>query len=170
MKPFIVNYLRFIEKLCCLSLIFLSTGETSYIRSAMMTMNAPKLVDDLVLKNVLDTELGTIQFYDNLIVMEAKEDVVISLKTGMFILLKVISIVGTKPVVYISNRVNSYAVVPTDYKYLEMIPNLRGIAVVSYSPYTKESVELESRFFNKPFTVFDNMNDAKNWSRELLNL
>jgi hypothetical protein len=136
----------------------------------MITINAPKLVDDLVLKNVLDTELGIIKFYDNLIVMEAKEDVVLSLKTGMFILLKVISIAGTKPVVYISNRVNSYAVAPTDYKYLEMIPNLKGIAVVSYSPFNKETVELESRFYSKPFMVFNNMNDAKNWSLELLNI
>jgi len=136
----------------------------------MISVNAPKLVDDLVLKKVIDTDLGIIRFYDNLIVMEAKEDVVLSLKTGMFILLKVISITGTKPVVYISNRVNSYAVAPTDYKYLEMIPNLKGIAVVSYSSYTKETVELESRFFKKPFMVFDNITDAKTWALELLNV
>jgi hypothetical protein len=123
---------------------------------------------ELLLKEVLHTELGNIHIYDSIIVMEAKEDALISFKTGIFILLKVISIVGTRPVVYISNRLNTYAVAPTDYKYLEMIPNLKGIAVVNYHPSLKNAVELEKRFFKKPFMTFKSLESAKLWANMIL--
>lgn len=133
-----------------------------------MITETPILSKQIHLQEVLETELGTIYFYDNIVMMEAKEDVVLSLKTGIFILLKVISMVGTKPVVYISNRINSYAVAPTDYKYLELIPNLKGIAIVNYLEHLQESTELEKRFFKKPFEAFDNLHDAKVWAYQML--
>jgi hypothetical protein len=139
----------------------------SYIALHMIAV-APNHSPQIHLQEVLETELGTIYFYDNIVMMEAKEDVVLSLKTGIFILLKVISMVGTKPVVYISNRINSYAVAPTDYKYLELIPNLKGIAVVNYLPHLRESVELERRFFKKPFESFNCLEDAKKWAQYML--
>lgn len=132
------------------------------------TTYAPRLSDTLLAKEILDTEIGTIYFYDNILVMEGKENSIFSIKTSLFILLKVIKMVGTKPVVYISNRVNSYSVDPNDYKYLEMIPNLKGIATVSYNNITKSSAKLEQKFFKKPFRDFESLDDAKFWAMEVL--
>lgn len=133
-----------------------------------MILSPTKRIKTLLLKDVIETELGNIYFYDSIIMMEAKEDALLSFKTGIFILLKVISKIGTKPVVYISNRVNSYAVAPTDYKYLEMIPNLKGIAVVNYHESRQEAVEIEKRFFKKPFKVFNTLHDARDWADLIL--
>ncbi|RMA58909.1 SpoIIAA family protein [Ulvibacter antarcticus] len=117
---------------------------------------------------VLDTEIGEIKIYDNLIIMEGKEDSLFSFRTGIFILLNLISQVGIRPVVYISNRVNNYSVDPNDYKYLEMIPNLKGIAVVSYSDWAKNAAKLEKRFYKKPFETFGSLDEAKEWASSLL--
>ena len=133
-----------------------------------MILDAPTSIQDLSLRDTLTTELGTIRIYDQIIVMEAKEDALLSLRTGLFILLKVIQLVGTRPVVYISNRVNSYSVDPNDYKYLEMIPTLKGIAVVKHDAIGIRAVELERWFYNKPFSVFESMEDAVFWAQEIL--
>jgi len=129
---------------------------------------APRLSEDLLVKEVLDTELGTIYFYDNILVMEGKENVVISIKTALSILLDVVKRVGIKPVVYISNRVNSYSVDPNDYKFLNMIPNLKGVAIVSYGFVKNETALLEKSFIKKPCGTFDNLSDAKLWALEVL--
>lgn len=134
----------------------------------MELLETPNPSNLLEIKEVLDTELGTIHIYENIIVMEAKENVVISIKNGLFILLKVIKMVGTRPMIYISNRKNSYSVNPNDYKYLEMIPNLKGIAVVSYENTGSNTAELERLFYKKPFCNVTSLEDAKNWAAEVL--
>lgn len=132
------------------------------------TSYAPRLSEDHEVKEVLDTEIGTIYFFDNILVMEAKEDVLISIKTGLSILLDVVKRVGLKSVVYISNRVNSYSVDPNDYKFLNMIPNLKGVAIVSYSEVNKQTADLEKSFIKKPCKTFDNLSEAKLWALEVL--
>ncbi len=133
------------------------------------TSYAPRLSEDLDVTEVLDTEIGTIYFYDNILVMEAKEDVLISIKTGLSILLDVVKRVGLKSVVYISNRVNSYSVDPNDYKFLNMIPNLKAIAIVNYSEMNKQTAELEKGFIKKPCKSFNNLSEAKLWAHDMLN-
>ena len=135
----------------------------------MITLEAPKLSEELNLLEVLETELGDIYIYDSIILMEGKENVTISFRTGIFILLKLISLVKTRPVVYISHRINSYAVDPNDYKYLEMIPNLKGIAIVSYSDFGDATAKLEKRFFNKPFKNFTSLSEAQGWAQDVMN-
>ncbi|MHA7059388.1 hypothetical protein ACWGOQ_0019330 [Aquimarina sp. M1] len=73
-----------------------------------------------------------------------------------------------KPFVYISNRVNSYAVDPTVYHETEKIDNLMGIAVVSKNCRQQRLTELEGKFFEKKLKYFTNINDALNWKNELL--
>jgi len=134
----------------------------------MMKLEAPKIDPELLINDILETEIGTIYFYDNIVVMEAKEDSLLSIRTGLSILLNCVKIIGTRPVVYISNRINNYAVDPNDYKFLELVPNLKGIAIVSYSPTALATSKLEARFFRKPFQTFMNMKDATNWANQIL--
>lgn len=134
----------------------------------MMLFAPNKTANGRSQKKVLNTELGTITIYNNIVIMEAKENVTISIKTGLFILLDVVKMVGTKPIVYISHRLNSYSVNPNDYKYLDMIPNLKGIAIVCYSEQGNRTAEFEEAFIHKPFKVFGNLMDAKRWSYKIL--
>lgn len=135
----------------------------------MSLLSAPQKITELVLQEQFETHLGSIYIYDTVIMMEAREDVTVSFGTGMYILLKLLTKIGTRSVVYISHRINSYAVDPNDYKYLEMIPNLKGIAVVSYSESRRSTARsLEKKFYKKPFETFENLQDASSWATEIL--
>lgn len=134
----------------------------------MIAQEAPQLSEALNLLEVLETELGDIYIYDSIIMMEGKENVTMSFRTGIFILMRIISLVKTRPVVYISHRLNSYPVDPNDYKYLEMIPNLKGIAVVSYTDYGTATAKLEKRFFKKPFKNFTSLSQAQVWAQDVI--
>ena len=126
------------------------------------------LPKDVQLMDVLETEILTVYFYPEFIVVEAFEGINLSYKTGFTILLKVIKLIGSKPCFLISNRINSYSVNPTDYKYLDMIPNLKGIGIVSTTERGRSNAQLEAKFFKKPFKVFDDMKSAYFWGKELL--
>lgn len=68
-----------------------------------------------------------------------------------------------RPFVYITNRVNSYSVDPKIYFETAKIENLKGFAVVSKNYKAKSNAEIEKMFFNKPFEIFSNIEDAVNW-------
>ena len=72
------------------------------------------------------------------------------------------------PFVYITNRVNSYAVDPTIYKGVSQVETLKGFAVVS-TTLSARNAEIERLFLNKPFEIFSDLNDAKLWAIQVLN-
>ena len=49
-----------------------------------------------------------------------------------------------------------------------MIPNLKGIGIVSTTERGRSNAQLEAKFFKKPFKVFDDMKSAYLWGKELL--
>lgn len=69
-----------------------------------------------------------------------------------------------KPFVYISQRLNSYAVDPTIYKRCSEIENLVGFAVVSKESYAKSSVNVEKLFYDKLFVHFNDLDSAIEWA------
>ncbi len=134
-----------------------------------MQKKAPhNLPSGFQLKKRLDTDVGVFYFYENIVVFEAQESVVMSYKTGFSILLNILNYLGTKRVVYISNRVNSYSIKPMDYKYLNNIPTLRAIGIVNYSEVGHTNAELEAKFCKKPFHTFDNLTEAFIWAKNYL--
>ena len=118
--------------------------------------------------DIIQSELGTVTISESTVIFEANPDVLISFRTGFTLLMRIVTKVGARSVVYISNRINDYAVDPTDYKYLEMIPNLKGIAVVRSSTKVQNSINLEKHFFKKPFRLFSTITEAKSWAEVLL--
>ncbi|MDT0556605.1 hypothetical protein [Patiriisocius hiemis] len=127
--------------------------------------NFPK---DVVLKEFISADLGTIYFYDNIVVTEMNEGVSVSFKTGASLLSKCLKIVELKPFVIISNRINSYSLNPNDYKYLSKIPSLKGICIVADREEARENAKLEAIFFKKPIAIFETMEMAYSWSQNIL--
>lgn len=119
-------------------------------------------------RKILNTDIGKISIYGQLVIMEGKANVNISIRNGMSILIDVAKAVGFRPVVYISNRINAYSVDPNDYKYLEMIPNLKGIAIVTYNEFSYNTANMEENFVRKPFRVFNNLQAAKSWAKYVI--
>ena len=73
-----------------------------------------------------------------------------------------------RPFVYITNRVKSYSVDPVIYSKTSKIPNLLGMAVVANAPVSKANAEVEKLFVNKPFEIFQNLEEAKDWATKQL--
>jgi|GEM_PF-2507382 len=70
-----------------------------------------------------------------------------------------------KKLVYISNRINNYAVSPTAFLEASNIPNLVGIAIVTDKILNHEAIQLERMFYRKAFNVCDNVEDAILWAK-----
>jgi hypothetical protein len=134
----------------------------------MQKTSPHNLPADFQLKKTLDTDIGMVYFYDNIVVFEAKEGIIMSYKTGFSILLKGLNYLGPKRWVLISNRVHSYSIKPMDYKYLNKVPTLRAVGVVNYSEVGHSNAQLEAKFCKKPFQMFDDLTEAVIWSKGYL--
>ena len=73
-----------------------------------------------------------------------------------------------KNFVYISNRLNSYAVNPAIYIETSKVENLVGFAVVSKDYKAKSNAEIEKLFLKKPFEIFNTLDQAVNWAQSIL--
>jgi len=113
---------------------------------------------------IIKTKELTISVYNAIAIVEIEEGVAVSSKNGFEIFDRLLSIIGGKPWVYISNRVNSYSLDPNDYTHLNQIPTLKGIGVIQYEKSIKTALELEKMFVKKPFKTFNNLDPAIEWA------
>lgn len=122
----------------------------------------------LPLKRTIVHEAATVYFYENFVVVEVNEGVTLSYASGFSLLVTGLKHLGTKPWIYVSNRVNSYAVVPTDYKYLNRVPTLKGLVILNTNEMMKRNAELEQSFSKKPFFVAKDFDEALAWGNNIL--
>ncbi len=73
-----------------------------------------------------------------------------------------------KPFVYISHRINSYAVDPSIHIEMSKIPNLVGFAVVSNNPIQKMQTALEQSLFEKELRLFTTLKSAIAWKNKII--
>ena len=73
-----------------------------------------------------------------------------------------------KEFVYITHRLNSYAVDPTIYVETSKIKNLIGLAVVSKDYKAISNVEIEKLFLKKPLKTFTDLKAAMSWADSIL--
>lgn len=113
----------------------------------------------------LKFEFYEVQIYKNHLVGIAKEGETIT-PDFMEVLMGIIdTYFNNIPFIYISHRINSYAVDPTIYIHLSKITNLKGFAIVTSDRNVQASAHVEKLFFTKPFQVFDTLNEAIEWSK-----
>ena len=73
-----------------------------------------------------------------------------------------------QPFVYLTHRKNSYSVDPAIYVKTSKIKNLAGFGVIAEIPVARANAALEKLFLNKPFEIFDNLEDARTWAKQIL--
>lgn len=73
-----------------------------------------------------------------------------------------------KDLVYISNRVNSYAVDPLAYVEAQKIPNLVAMAIIPRCETMRKSAEYEKDFYDKPYGIFNTLSEAIIWTHKIL--
>ena len=111
---------------------------------------------------------GDFYLFENFVISEIREDVVFTWKDHARQVVEEISAYyqnNGSDIVYISNRVNAYAVVPSDWlKFFKYSYSLKGYAVVAQ---TKNSV-LESLFMSSKMRNFPRLDDAIAWANEII--
>jgi hypothetical protein len=118
------------------------------------------------IKEVREYEFGVFYFFDGLVISEMSEGTTFDWEKAEKIIRVAYEILGKdKPVAYISNRINDYSVVPTDWlKFYKNRHHLEFYSIVAYNNGGLASVILEKMFFRNKIRQFSNLEDAIQWS------
>lgn len=118
------------------------------------------------IREVREYEFGTFYFFDGLVISEMKEGATFDWTAAKRVIASVYEVLGKgKPVAYISNRINDYSVVPTDWlKFYKNRHKLKYYSVVAYNKSGLTSLVLEKMFFRNKIRQFPDLQSAINWS------
>lgn len=119
------------------------------------------------MNKILKYPFGEVFVYSNYMIAYMKEGITVSVNLNTFLLEIVRTYFPKDPFVYITHRVNSYAVDPAIYVEASKIKNLAGIAVVFGSEFAINNVDIEKMFLNKPFEYFYDLDEAIAWSDKI---
>ncbi|AXT53328.1 hypothetical protein D1818_21785 [Aquimarina sp. BL5] len=128
-----------------------------------------KIISNDTLIKKYDLNLGTYYFYDQYIIAEIKEGEVITLGKLHDLIPIVQKHYGNdQPFTYISDRINSHSIIPTDYLDCPLIymDNFKGYGVVTYNSISTMSTEIEKHFAKRPFYNFQDLKDAIEWTKK----
>lgn len=120
--------------------------------------------------DLLKFDFCEMHVYDFYVVVIINEGITVSPKHNTVLINVVDTYFHKKEFVYISHRINSYAVDPSTYIETSKIKCLKGFAVVSKDFKAKSNVDIEKLFFNKPFETFDELDEAVAWAKSILNI
>ncbi|MDY8135854.1 hypothetical protein [Aquimarina sp. 2201CG5-10] len=121
--------------------------------------------EDVVHEYELNT--GKVFFYKDYLIIEVAEGVCFNHEKAKELSKLTNLHFKDRPFGYISNRINSYSVEPTDYiKIKEVFPNIKAFAIVTYNDFQKTSVRIENMFFQGDIVSFDNLENAVDWVKE----
>ncbi|MBT8307225.1 MAG: hypothetical protein KJN85_09820 [Maribacter sp.] len=116
---------------------------------------------------------GNFYLFDTFIVGEIHENKHITWKEhGKFIAEELLGLYDNngKDIIYISNRVNDYSLVPTDWKkFFKFSYNLRAYGIISYTKTGFFNAMLERMFVNTKLRWFNSLEDAIEWVGQLSN-
>ncbi|UOB17908.1 hypothetical protein [Abyssalbus ytuae] len=123
--------------------------------------------------HVLEYSFGDFFLFENFIVGEIKKDIVFTWNDHAKIVVEEISHLydqNGKDLIYISNRIHSYSLVPSDWIYFfKHSYNLKGYGIVSYTQKGMLNSILEKIFMRGKLRNFNNLDDAILWAKSLKN-
>lgn len=121
--------------------------------------------------HVLNYTFGDFYLYDDFIISEIHAGEVVSWDTvGQLLVTDIREIYGSrsKELVYISNRVNKYAVMPSDWiKFKKNDCNIKAYGIVSYNKRAYLNALLEKLFFSARLQFFTSLDSAISWAKEI---
>lgn len=115
----------------------------------------------------IDLEFAEIEVYEHFVVSTIKEGVTFGKKYLQQLFEVFSTYYKDRPFVSIANRANDYTIDPnllSNYKH----PELLGIAVVCHTDAAKKTALFEQKFYDGQFEIFDSIEEAKEWSLQLL--
>ncbi|WP_299443834.1 hypothetical protein [uncultured Aquimarina sp.] len=119
----------------------------------------------------LKYSFGDFYLFEGFVIGEFKEDMVVTWDDHAKILVEDLANLydhNGENVVYITNRVHSYAVKPSDWiKFYNSDYKMRGYAIVSYTPRGILNSLIEKLFIKSRFRSFESLEEAINWAKSL---
>lgn len=116
----------------------------------------------------IDIDVGYVTIHDNYLIMVVNEGETLKVEHNKILVDLAETFYQNKNFVYITNRVNSYAVDPAIYFETKKIKNLIGFAVVSQKEIAMNNALIEKLFFDKPFEMFKELEKAVSWANTLI--
>ncbi len=118
----------------------------------------------------LNFEFGEVRIFKNFVVVVMKEGINVKPEYNDDLMNISEKYFKKRSFGYITYRKNSYSVDPMIYLKTSKIENLIGFAVVSDDGVKVSNLEVEKRFFTKPFKHFNNLDAAKDWVNEMIKM
>ncbi|WP_378174930.1 hypothetical protein [Aquimarina sp. SS2-1] len=119
----------------------------------------------------LNYPFGNFYLYDGFVIGEFNEDVVVTWDDHAKLLVEDLTYYydhNGKNVVYITNRVHSYSVKPSDWiKFYKSDYKMKGYAIVSYSRKGLLNSLIEKLFIKSNFKSFESLEEAVHWAKSL---
>ncbi len=144
-----------------------------FLRASSKLLILKRVKDIPYFKNIREVrefEFGVFYFFDGLVISEMKKGVVFKWEMAVKVIKAAQEVFGqNKPLAYISNRVNSYTVVPTEWlKFYTNRHKLEYYSVVGSTEGSLASIVLERMFFRESLKQFKDLEDAIAWSLKCL--
>lgn len=121
------------------------------------------------MRNKLNFDFGEVLIFDNYIVVEMKEGIVVKPEYNQNLIDVRDNYFFDRPFGYISHRKNSYSVNPNIYLKTSKISNLIGFAIVIDSDKKIDNSLLEQKFLKQPIKTFNTIEKAVAWINSLIN-
>ncbi len=122
-----------------------------------------------VLKEI-NYSFGTVYIFNGYVISEINKGLSFNWKDhGKVIVDDVVCFLGTdgSELIYISNRINSYSVVASDWlKYFKNSYSLKEYYIVSETKTSKLGLMVENLFFNNKIKKFNSLHAAINWIKK----
>ena len=116
----------------------------------------------------LDLEFTSLEFFPEYVVSTIKEDTVFEEEHVNKLIEICTSHFKENSFVYLANRKFSYNVNPLIYLKLSEVNTLKGIAIYSERGSSLKTANFEKHFSPVPVELFNNLDEAKSWSRGLI--
>ncbi|MFD2562127.1 hypothetical protein [Aquimarina rubra] len=130
--------------------------DSTYYKDAIQELNYP---------------FGDFYLFDGFVIGEIKEDMVITWDDHAKKLVEDLTYFydhNGENVVYITNRVHSYAVKPSDWiKFYKSDYKMKGYGIVSYTRKGLLNSLIEKLFIKSNFKSFESLEEAIHWAKSL---
>ncbi|WP_299253510.1 hypothetical protein [uncultured Aquimarina sp.] len=119
--------------------------------------------------HILKYPFGDFYLFEEFVIGEFKEDLVVTWDDHAKVLVEDLTNLydhNGVNVIYLSNRVHSYAVKPSDWiKFYKSDYKMRGYGIVSYTPRGLLNSLIEKLFIKSKFRSFESIEEAVYWAK-----
>ena len=109
-------------------------------------------------------------FFDNYVICIINEGETVTKEKSTLQTKKILNYYKEQPFVYITHRMHSYSVDSGIYSNTSKIETLAGFVVVSEDLSTIKNAIDEKMFLDKPFAIFEDIDDATLWADNICNM